>query len=111
MKLKDVFICLLVAFLLPSCVDFHNSKISVWAGGVWLIPCLTGIPALILWIDAIIASRSGSTHQDLSPTSPTFGQNVPDKGNVSITKVWPFKYAVGLTLATIAIIIIQVASR
>jgi hypothetical protein len=58
--LTSVFLLALV-FLCTGCTDFANSPgVSVWSGGLWILPTLLLIGALIFGYNAWTAYNSGT---------------------------------------------------
>jgi hypothetical protein len=97
--MKQLFILFIAIawFGLLSCAHFHDSNVSVWAGGLWILPWLTGIGAIICYVLAYFSSKSNSTTQTKHGT-------IDNTGNVPITKLGLFWFGVILTVATIIIV-------
>ena len=86
-----------MAILLTGCAQFSDGS-SVWQEGLWIIPTVTGLGALLFFYFAYRASRSNSTQQ-----IPGRGK-VDNTGNVPIYKTGFFVFSMILVLATIVII-------
>ena len=71
--------------------------LSIWAGGLWIIPLLTSLGCLWFLYLAYRSSKSGST------INPTLGGG--EGGNVPIYQTGQFVFACILFVATIGIII------
>src|SRR5688500_18365548 len=102
MKLMIVFI---MACLLTSCAQFADGT-SVWGGGLWILPWLTGAAAIGLGIYGYFQSKSGSTKED-----PVTGRRVESNINVPIYKSWGFLFGAGLAIATIVIILMVTGDK
>jgi hypothetical protein len=85
-------------FGLLSCAHFHDDpSVSVWSGGVWILPWLTGIGSIVCYVLAYLSSKSNSTTQTKHGT-------IDNTGNVPITQIGWFWFGVALTVATIIIV-------
>lgn len=93
--MKKVILFCLVAIMLTSC-GHHSDGTSVWAEGLWIIPLLPAIGAVIWFIAAYRSSKSGST------INPIKGGG--EGGNVPIYKSPFFLYAVCCVIAVVVII-------
>ncbi len=83
--------------------------LQTWGGGLFLLPVITVIGAIIFFIQAYKASKSNSTTQVGTGTSDS--RVVDNTGNVPITKTGQFWFAVVLAIATIVIIIMVNADK
>lgn len=80
--------------------------LSTFGGGLFIIPLLFLI-GIVIWIIAgIRSSKSGSHYQNQNT-----GQYVGTPGNVPFVKTWPFKFALGLAIILIAVIIYMYSER
>jgi heme/copper-type cytochrome/quinol oxidase subunit 2 len=97
--MKQLFILIIAItwFGLLSCAHFHDTNTSVWSGGLWILPWLTGIGAIVCYVLAYFSSKSNSTTQTKHGT-------IDNTGNVPITKLGLFWFGVALTVATIIIV-------
>ena len=59
MKLLKLFLFILTAFVFASCGK-HSDGTSVWAGGLWLAPLLTGIGTVVFGLLTLTSSTSGT---------------------------------------------------
>ena len=101
-KINKSIVAFLIAtlFFLTGCSQFADGGGSIWQGGLWILPTLTAIGAGIFGYQAYKGSKSGSKIIDASGA-------ITDKegGNVPIYKFGQFWFSVGLTVATIIIIL------
>lgn len=105
MKTVLFFLC---AIMLMSCGHFHDDpKVSVYAGGLWLVPLLFGLGAAICWGVGIHRWNSGS----LVDKRSAFGGKIETSSQkVPFLSIVQIKWAIGLTVVLIgAIILINVA--
>jgi hypothetical protein len=90
---------ILTIILFTSCGHFHDDpKTSVWAEGLFLVPWLLGIGAAACLVISILKSKSGSTKQ-------TTGGIEQSTINVPFYKTGQFKWAVGLTIVLIIVLL------
>lgn len=90
---------ILTIILFTSCGHFHDDKkVSVWAEGLFLVPWILGVGAAACLIVAIVKSKSGSTKQTTSGIEQS-------TINVPFYKTGQFKWAVGLVIALIAVLL------
>lgn len=91
------------AFVLTGCAKFEDGT-SVWADGLWIIPTLTSIGAIIFGVAAYRGSKSNSTTRiPGAPGQPD--QIIDNTGNVPIYKFGQFWFSVALVVATIVIVL------
>ena len=96
---KAIWTVFVLALFLTGCGQFADGGGSVWQGGLWIIPTVTGLGALWFWYVTIRAQKSGSYKiVDGKITKE-------DGGKMKLWEIGQFWFAVGLTIATIAIII------
>lgn len=96
------------SFLLASCGKYADGT-SVWGGGLFIIPWVTGIGSLVCFYVAYLSSKSNSTTQvGTGGPRPTVKDNT---GNVPITKIGWFWFGVALAVATIIIVIMVNADK
>jgi hypothetical protein len=100
------FIFLLVASMfLMSCGHFNDGT-SIWGAGLWLVPWLTGIAAVICFAAAVVSGNSNSTTQ-----TPGGRPTKDNTGNVGATKTPFFWWGVVLIIATVIVIIMVNADK
>lgn len=109
---KIIFILLFPVIALLSCSHFADERsVSVWSDGVWILPLLTTIGAIIFFYRTFRASKSNSDQQVWENGQPITKHNTGNvkpghegnKGNLI--------FAIGFTLATIVIILVQNLER
>jgi hypothetical protein len=88
MKSIQFFLVAVICLTLASCG-------AQWDGGLWIVPALTGLGALIFGYKTIVSSTSGSVKTN-QYGSKDYKGNVVNKGYLIFTLV--------LTVATIVII-------
>lgn len=96
--MKKVILFSLVSILLMSCGHYADGT-SVWSGGLFIIPWLTGIGSAIFFVIAFLKSKSGSEQQLPG------GGYIQSKENVPIYKIGQFYFACALLVATVVIIL------
>lgn len=96
----------LVCLTLGGCANFAGTSQSVWSDGLWILPWLTGIGAVIFLVSAIIGSKSG-TEQQIRGTGTVYS----DENEPFWTSPRCWWFCGILALATIVIIIAVVSSR
>lgn len=99
MKNVTFFIVFMCVAVLMSCGHFHGTNVSVWAGGFWLVPWLSGAGAAIFWWLAYRSHRSKSEQQQRDGSWKEFDSNV------SIWSIGFTYFAVALTVTCIGVII------
>lgn len=82
----------------------ENTGTSVWGGGLWILPWLTGLGSLVFLGLAYRSSKSNSTKQTKNGT-------IDNTGNVPITQLGLFWFGAALALATIIILIVVNSSK
>lgn len=97
--MKSIIFLLILAIILSSCGHFHDDPtLSVWAGGLWIIPWVLAVGSAIFFAISIFKSRSGWKQQTKSGYQ--YG-----KEPVPVTKIGQFWFGVALALACIIMII------
>lgn len=104
MKLFKLIAVLMSCFAMQGCGKYADGT-SVWAGGLIIIPVVMIVGAIIFFVQAYKASKSGATKQTLEGGT----QSVP--GNVSIFKVPRFWFAVALVVAAVIVAIMVNADK
>jgi len=94
--MKQLFV-LFSLVSLASCSTFADGT-SVWGGGLFIIPWLTGLGSLFFFYKAYAASQSNST-------TTTKDGRVDNTGNVPIYQIGWFWFGVVLAVVTIAVVI------
>lgn len=99
--MKKVILFALSAILLMGCGKFSDGQ-SIWAEGLWVLPLLTGLGAIWFWYVTLKAQKSGSNIIDVSG-------KITDRegGKMPLYQIGQFWFAVGLTIATIGIVVWQ----
>jgi hypothetical protein len=104
MKSIKVFLMLLLTVAMCSCAHFHDEPTkSVWSSGLWILPWVVGLAALVCFAIAYFSSKSNSDQQvDLGTPNAHTEDNT---GNVPIYKISFFWGGVFLTIVDVAIIV------
>lgn len=104
---KLIFIFLsLITFFSVGCTDFADTPgKSVWSEGMWIAPWMTGIGAAIFAWKAWKAHKSGSYIVENGRITDK------DGGKIPIYQIGWFYFAVGLTIATVFIILNVISNR
>lgn len=103
---KAIWTAFVLTLLLTGCGQFADGGGSVWQGGLWIIPTVTGLGAAWFWYVTIRAHFSGSNKINAAG----FVTN-EEGGRMPLYQIGQFWYAVGLTIATIVIIIMVNADK
>lgn len=98
--IKTIYLFILM-FCLQSCVSWADgSPGTVWDDGKWLIPWALGLAGLFFWIQTI----RGHFTPEVRDNPATGKRDIPTgRKKTPVNRVVWFPYALGLTIATIAV--------
>lgn len=109
--MKNVILFLRIAFVsifLMSCGKFSDGT-SVWQGGLWIVPAVTGGASIVFWILTIVEWLKGGT------VGWTKKGNIwdytEDNKKFPIYRASFFVFAIGCTIATIVIFLLVNADK
>lgn len=89
------------SLFLASCAHFKDGG-SVWGGGLFIVPWLTGLASVACFIVAYISGKSNSTTQVGTGSSDVHVED--NTGNVGMTHTPYFFAGIFLAIITVAII-------